>query len=399
VFEHGDNDFNIEEIVDDPKTKEVFGDLPILAFTDVDDNLVVTPKLPIGAFDWLDRAQKEEYVWSVNTDRTITPINMHECYYSCLRPQKLIVGCLECAKTEEAGPADCQLKRLLHVDPSYPEPNYLSPSELLQQFKSRKTTIAGYTFVSPRLTADEAFPETFRPAGRHDFGNVEDNSTRIKDALKERKRVDKFIETECWGCLVADHCGRTDAKYCRGAYAQSQKKAEQDIVAQLETPYSKSQLEFLINHTGRLKKRYEHKIYYATLEDINGGLIWGLRRKTHPHAPIIQFKEFKQAKNIIEVYGVPGRDWGKVTPTLLSSWMEMSDRRYSPCNRGDWRKTSYPRAYIERTGVNRLTAYFSWSSSGKRLPWSQDIDKLQEVFRYYRHFNFLCGNKSNLTRR
>lgn len=397
VFENGENDFKIEEVVKDPKFKEVFGDLPVLAFTTHYGNLIVTPKLPIEAFDWLDRAQKDENIWSIGSDGKIDHVNMHECYYSCLRPQKLIVGCVECAKTEEEGPADCRLKQLLHFDPSYPEPNYLSPSDMLRQFKSRKTTLAGYTFVGPRLTADEAFPETFRNPGRHDFSYVDENSERIRKALQERKRIDQFETNECPGCLVKEHCGRSNAKYCQGPHAVTQREAEREIIKHLDTPYTRRELTFLMNHTGELGKRYGRCKYYAVLENDGGTLLWGLRRKTRPYKSVINFKEFKEAKEVIEKYKVPNNDYGKITPTLLASWIEMSGRQCSPCNRGRWHRTTYPRAYLQRCGGG-LTAYFSWSSRGMLLPWNQEITKPQDVYKYYGYFNTLTKDSSPFKR-
>lgn len=393
---------DMKQIVEDALFKEIMGAGCVLVQLNRDDPaLLATNDLESYAVERMDTALPDEKILVYDPHRGIHLIGLQDAYYSCTLPHKTIVGCSECM-TRETSRA-CSIKQL---STQYcGRKGGLTPYQLTEKLKSRKSKISQYTYISPRLTAVEDFSKTFRPVDKHDFSYVTERSNAIRDGLRERGRFNRFKKEVCPTCLVHQGCHQVqetrDIRWCHGPFALSEKEAVKQLLQEYEIPFKPRELLYLALNSGKLEKRYERCKYWATFRTSvgyhdNKRVSFGLcRYTTGEYTPIPSFKE---AKEILEKCGnTLGmelhniRDKHKLlTPLEKALLIELGAHHQSPVNRSRWHATCYDFLGLiyDRWGggwelnfkFNSHGGYSSYRPDGLVLPWSISAQNFNDIF-------------------
>ncbi len=382
-------------ITSDPRFQEVVGSGGGLVRLNSNvPTLLATTNLEEHAIARMDSAENDEKVLVFDAEEGIHSINLHDAYYGCTLPHKIIVGCSECMLRETS--RQCEIKRLgvrAESDDRW------SALEVWQTFNSRKDSIAGYTYISPKLTAPEYFAKTFREVDEHDFTEVEDNSATIRKGLVERGRRRRFKKAACAQCLVMDDCRRVYAshqeKFCRGPYAETEEEAVAAILSKHEIAFSEEELLYLALNSGAMERRYNRCKYWATFTtSCDGRLIFGRSRYTS--GEFEEIKSFTEAKEFIQEYGnwTDIRDFDKpLTPLLKALLIELGSYDRSPVQVSRWHRTEYQVVgitYDRHSPKWKLNFIFnnyggtrSYRPYGLLLPWYVNATNFGDVFEEY----------------
>jgi hypothetical protein len=396
IFNTGLNRETVKEISQDPVFKNVFGGITTMA-TEENGNLVFTADFWSEAIVPMQQEAPDRNLLLVSPEGNVEELNLRETYYSCLRPCKLIIGCFDCCENADENDLGCRAKQL---ESSQDESRYLSPSKLKETWRSRKTSIAGFTFVSPRLTSETAFSKTFREPDEHDFSEVERRSEVARSGLKERARISKFIKTECARCFVVEACheisnARHEAAWCRAPYAMADYEAEEKVIEAVSTPYTREEIGYLLENSGFLHyKRYFRCEQYASfgmsLRYVKPELVFGLRRKSNPR-DFQELGSFEEAKKVLDENRRTRVPPGPITQTHLATLIELVARNESPVSvsRGGlcWHRTVYPLLYVDRLGISQIQGNFRYNRRNKELPWRISLEDLQDFYGHYGRHN------------
>ena len=171
-----------------------------------------------------DQAKAGDYV-GVQWDGAGRSLPIVQRFVECQEPARDLLGCREC---EHVG-LPCLLgiphgKPL--VDLTELRPAVGLHSELRDKFKHNRSTLAGYTYVSPVMVTDES--EMFVKAEQYpnsiDWGALESRTKSRKAAASTAAENRNFKKQECSKCPAKGPC---DAwRHCRGAYPRAEEIQE-----------------------------------------------------------------------------------------------------------------------------------------------------------------------------
>lgn len=417
----------MRDIAQDPKFHEIMEGGAVLIPLDHGSSpvLLATTDVDSYATDLLETAEKDSVVTVFDPVSGVKTLNLYDTYYACSLPHKHILGCPGCARQSFPKSKECAVKKLSAR--YYDSNESWAPEDVVESYKSRKTRIADFTYISPRLTADEHFAKALRPIQHHDFEYVDERSESVRKGLKERGRLRKFKDQECLSCMAQGAChgirnqatGRMlrratvsehQVRGCAGRYASSEKEAAKEILSRVEIPFTLPQMKFLLQHSGPMHvtspqglrvKRFERRIQYLTFRMDWRTLKFGACSRTA--GAFTPFKDFKEAKSVIEELNlVTNRQQvPNLTEVLRARIVELAALDYSPTYRGPWRSTSYPALAVEPMGYCVDTLQLSFIQGTKRtvLPWSLKCNHLREIYGVYETLHHLEKRPSKLNRR
>jgi len=385
-------------IASNPTCRKLMGDLALMTRTPCNggEELLLSRELDRLAIAQMPSAAAGETVLLFEPLAGLRQVNLRDVYYKCTLPHRTIVGCVDCLLLDTKG--SCELKKLWNVMEE--EDIATEACDAVGMLNSRKSKIEGFTYVSPSLTRDQDFVTPYRHHKNHDFSCVEGNSEIVRKGLRERGRARRFVKNACSTCLVKDACDRSaecsHIKYCRGPYAETAEEANSKVVEAAKIPFTEKQLMFLALNSGKLQKRYERCIYWATFrynQYIYRGMSFGLcRATTGEYTP---FKTFKEAEAVIRkcnasVVEVEKRE--KLTVEQKAVLIELAKAHQSPAYRGGWNTRHYDTLGIEfnqwggswdlRFKYNSSGGY-GYRTDGMLLPWMVDAKTLADVFQHY----------------
>jgi len=340
----------------------------------------------------LERADKHTTAVVHTPENGIQEINLHDVYYSCLLPQKSILGCRRCYEEEEDNPKDCIFKRLRSSE--------ITAADLISKLKNRKTKIGGFTYLSPRLTLAEDFGNTFRPSGWHDFGVIDYKSEQISKGRKEQTRFRRFEKEACSQCFVRETChdqrSRDTRRWCDGPYPKTAGDATVEILRRVHIPFTDEELAFLLANSYKLNKRYRRCIYWTTFgigwkNPRGSSLLFGVHRHTLPWKDIEFFDNFTEAEAFILEYGedhTPTLEL-PINPELKAVLIELARFYRSPTNRGKWRRTTYPLLGITQSYRDELRAHFYMEGQRRETWFRAEASTLEQVYSHWETFHYI----------
>jgi len=311
----------MDAIVMDPLFKELMGDTEVM-LARMDDHyeypvLLATHDVEEHAIPLLGHSNEDETVILFQKDNNgelrRQNLDIYKLYYQCTRPHKTVVGCCDCVDKSDDNPRDCVLKRIVSKQQ---EQDFVpfTPERLKTRLRSKQDKIAGFTYVSPKLTGTKHFAKYYRDEYDHDFDVIEQKSDIVAAGLKERARFNRFKKSACPECFMQEWChgnytydGAWRIRRCSGAYPKTEEAAYDEILETATIPYTKNQIAYLLNRSGPLEKRYNRCKYAATFGMLTDGtreLQFGLRRKTKPWK-FTPFDSFQYAKTFMDEYGDP----------------------------------------------------------------------------------------------
>ena len=402
----------IHKITSDPLCQKLMGDtlMASVVHETEGESLLLSREFFTKAIAPMPTAAPNDTITMVTPENGVQQVNLQKVYYGCTLPQRAIVGCKACA--DSSTKQSCILKEQWRKIITTGEYDDFTAEDAIGALTNRKSTIAGFTYVSPKLTQMKAFTSTYRTYGDHDFSMVKENSDIIKRGLQERSRKQRFIQEACSTCLVRETCNRwntpTDVKYCKGPYIETEAEAHKAIVKNAKIPFTNKQLLFLALNSGELGKRYNRCISWATfLYDYNRGLTFGIRRKNT--GEILARLTFKEAEEVIRkhksaVFEI--RDHKPLALQQKAVLIELASRDYSPNFRSGWHRTQYQALGLEYNPYRKAwTLHFKFNSAsgyyrpyGMLLPWDVKADTLADVYQHYGNLETLTKQSHPLSR-
>jgi hypothetical protein len=405
LFHKAEGLFTEEEltaIASNPTCRELMGDLTLMTRLKCTqgEELLLSREIEEYAISRMPYAVPGETIMLLEVDTGMRHVDIQKVYSTCMNPHRIIVGCTECLRANTKS-LPCELKALwTRMDDEAP---VMDAADAVQKLKSRKTMIEGFTYVSPSLTKSEHFVSPYRRHDDHDFSEVEDNSDIVRKGLRERGRRRQFAKVACSECLVKSAChsetGSLGEKYCTGPYKETEVEAEEQIIGNSTIPFTEKQLMFLALNSGRLRKRYNRKIYWTTFRyDTYHGLQYGIcRYSTGSFTP---FGTYKQAETFIRenngehVHEVEKKQ--KLDRRNKAVLLELSKIRQSPGHRAGWGTTYYDVLGIEYDRWNRgweLRFKYNHSggyrSDGMLVPWRVEARAVGDIYKCYSRFRTL----------
>ena len=388
----------IEEIMKDPQVAEVLGSE--FAVIPTNDYILISSGVSEILVNLLTYPKySDTYIGVHSEKRFISAVTkVQDTYSTCSLPEKYVLGCAECMHIQTT--YNCAFKNLILCTKT--EPDYLSPEELREKWKLNKTTIAGYTLISPSLTSRRAVTSYCRDAKFHDFSYVNGNSAIRSNALRERGRIAHFKQETCALCFVKDECWEEAIKRngsngwklrsCRGNYPESQYNTAREIRKGIRIPFTDKELTYLLANSGRLTRRIDRKKWWATLMlNSADNLVFVLRRITRPYEHTQRIvKNFKEAQQIIQTYKsyeyTP--EPYKLTTAEKATLIELLTHDYSPI-RGNWHKTPYPTLGVQfRPESREFVAYYRDLHGHRTLPWEARVTNLKSIYALFGTFQF-----------
>jgi len=347
----------------------------------------------------LESARKGQVVLAYSPKEGIKEHNLYDIYYSCTLPQKSIIGCKGCFESGD-NPRDCAIKKLVLTE------GEATIGEAFKNLKNRVSRIAGFTYISPRLTLAEDFGKTFRLPEDHDFSVIDYKSQQIQKGIQERKRFNKFEKEVCSQCFVADTCLRQRDKHsrrwCSGPYPISSGDAVVEILNKVHIPFTDAELNYLLLNAYELNKRYNSCKYWTTFAVESKELKFGIVRHTKPWNGVETFADFAEAKTFIEKYGKDIEASHKgvpVNPELKAVLIELAGHRTSPTHRGKWRSTQYYALGITYYAREELRLNFSLGN-GRGTAWfNAEAKTLEDVYHHWEDFHWVSHTHHRLSRR
>lgn len=400
------------QIVNDPEFKKIMPEGAVLINKEEEHSLLLaTTDADEYMIKRLECATPEETSLLYRPGNGIEILNLQDIYYACSLPHKLIMGCKSCnAKT-----GTCKIKTLgLRYEDACEdcdeEIKTYTPIYIKENFKNRKTQIAGFTYISPRLTMpdlsyhsytshrkqQETFGKIYRTVSQHDFVHIEERSSEISQGAKERERKKRFAAKACSQCFVNTSCDHP-VHCCKGPYLYNAESAAKTILEQVVIPYTPKQLCWLLANSGMLDKRYDRCLYYTTFKLKHNELKYGLSRITEHN--FIPLETFKEAQAILKQYSTPVEPLYHTLPLEKQALLvEMADHSHSrPC------KSGFGRVSYGTVGIRYFGQTFSFdfrhrnrrgriaSYAGGRL--SRDLNSLNAIYAYYQGFKCLSKTR------
>jgi hypothetical protein len=330
-------------------------------------------------------------------------INLQECYQTCTRMEKLVVGCPDCLTNNLS--SGCAFK---HAYTSHP-PNSLLHLRGVDTFINRKTSIGDFTYISPRLTREEPFQKNCRKFDAHDFTNIEHWSNIAKEANTTKARVNRFIKNTCSQCHVQPVCFaqygnlKKDVKWCAGHYPKEEESLIQKLLETTKITYSDEELTRLVNVEARNIYKLptgEFVMWDFVVE--REELTFGFRRYTSPTRSVIPVQTLEEANAMLSKTTSPLRAKQYNAPAKMShrakALLCCTGRiTHSPRMTGAWHVTEYPVMYKELKTVMQDEhtyvpvielhfghTYYNRNSKGRFLRWTHTVRNFKDVFEYYK---------------
>lgn len=322
-------------------------------------------------------------------------MDLHETYYSCQLPQKLILGCAECVNNPSRAKG-CAVRQAssqaLAVEFAGKD-----PEELVELLKSRKSRIGNFIYISPLLTAHKHFSKTIRTIDEHDFSFVEERAETREKIIGSRTRLNAVKKNICTHCCVKEQChSEFDSGYhrwhirnCHGRYPENEEELVSLIMERHPPPMPLEKMAVLFENSGELHKRYNRCISYATFTQTgwNGDFAFGIvPRRERRNAHIC--KTYDEAIDILKDYNGYVREVVKpMTPKMYALLREAITHRHSPVSRSRWHVTSYGRLYISPSWGDGVEIHYTYNShSRQELPWTLEARNFGV---FVQHFNDL----------
>lgn len=393
----------MKQIVADPEFKKIMASGAVLvALKDGESpQLLATNDITDYALALMETAEASDHVLIYSPESGIHQVNLRENYYSCLRPERTLIGCVECGKNGSNN-KDCKIKQLTYRYYAH-EGEGWTPTNVTENFKSRKSKIGGFTYVSPRLTAHREFAKMFRPIGEHDFSFVRMRSDMVVRGLRERKRKKEFFKDACSVCLVREKCSRASLHsrgglWCKGNYPINEKTAVNTVLANIKIPFTNTEIATLLAHSGELDKRYYGRKHWATFDVVDNRLVFAIKYKRTTQTVEI-FTSYKKAIAFLSQRNEP-HPWiinyfnkTRLTNKQKAVLVELATHDCSPRRTCGWGGSySYPVIGIQFTnkyGNGGFSQYFV-ASRGRDLTWlTTDIANFNDIFSNYSDLTYL----------
>ena len=355
---------------------------------------------------------KGKYVHIVDAHGNYRLKQLNEEYYDCKLPVKFMEDCDACFNKEEFNPgklAHCSLRKIydLRTDPPG------DTEELFDEFKNRKTKIGDFTYLSPTLThPSEAFFATrLRSFQVQSFNAIDTNAKDKHDAATTKSMTDRKEREVCAKCFVQDACQyyhhnyrRNAVRYC-SVYYPRKVDAVNQILRNVESPFSRKEILTLLYNGGELTKRYAGGYRAAATLQFNPYSyhqnkklcfrVRGLRNDV----PLLETTDYKEAVAVLEKYcGVVHSppEWAEKLlrkNEFFAMLYEMLARTDSATHTNGWRHTSYRVAY-HSLSYNAVETTYWQGSRGDTLPWSATIRDLSDIYLHFGSFSFADGTPS-----
>ena len=397
--EHFTNE-EMHNIMQDPLCMKLMGGSGVLAPIEggPGELLLLTHDIGGHVVDIMDVIPTDSLMLMCTPSGGVESINLTTEYYNCQLPHRTIRGCKGCLSRETR--TSCRPKEIGLAVAAFEDNEGVTPFEIIDDklLYSRKSVIAGYTYVSPSLTATENFAKTYRGVEEHDFNEVEDRSARVSQGLRERGRRRRFKQKACSVCLVQRGCDRayteSQEKYCNGPYNPNEKEAAQSVLNSTRIPFNNYQLLYLALNSGELDKRYDRCRYWATFRMRGNELTFGLCR--YATGEYTEFRNFKEAKEVLCSHNkgvhVPGKGDKYLTTLTKALLIELASQSCSPQRVSRWHVTQYDVLGITYHPYGQsleLTFKYNngggWGrrSNGLILPWTVTANNFSDVFQEY----------------
>ncbi len=348
----------------------------------------------------LDSAQADvEVVFT--TEKETRRCNLVDIFYKCSLPHKLIVGCVECISDKQTV-GHCFPKAALLQMYTDGTPENAADIDDMDDWQHRKLHVAGFTYISPMLTAPKNIAKKQRPISEHDFSFVEERSRIRSDAMVERHRRQRFKKKECLRCFGNAECRSRDwnrYQWCKGPYLYTEKEATKRILESVRIPFNNTQLRYLLNNSGPLAKRYNRCKYVATFFTRYDVLRFGIKRRTQPDSNVIPFDNYREAQTFLSKYSENETAWpkpsmyGTITAELKARLCLLAQYDYGPYTAaGYYGHCSYPSMWLNRYG-NRMEQFYGQRRGD--LHWvSRKLDTIADVLRTDVDIPYLTRTKS-----
>jgi len=327
----------------------------------------------------MECAKQGEAVIVCREGEPLVNIDLHETYYACQLPQKLILGCSECINNPSLSKG-CAVRqassKALAVDFIGKD-----PEELVEILKSRQSQIGPFVYISPVLTAHKHFAKTIRTIEEHDFSFVEDRAATRERIIETRIRLNAVKKHICSHCCIQEKChsefdsGRLRHRIwnCRGRYPENEETLVNNIVKKYPPKMTLKQMACLFANSGELNKRFNKCISYATFTQSSwdGELSFGIVSRRGTRSTHI-CKTYDEAIGILQEHnGYLTEAAEPMTPKQYALLLEAVRHRSSPGSRTYWRMTCYDRLFISPTYREGVEIHYTFNSHAKReLPWT-----------------------------
>lgn len=255
------------------------------------------------------------YDW--NPDTGVTQHDLESIYYACRRPERTLLSCTECAdsSTPDNSFRYCYVVQAMRHSRRRDEAQMPTVSDVRALLVNRKSVLAEFTYISPRLTLAETtidagyYQKTFdtylRPPERHDFGVIEENSLDIIKALQTRTKRDRFKKNVCSTCMMQSVCESTVRHWhCDGSYGQDVDAMAAAVLAETGrywNVWSDAQIRYVLENSGELRTRFSRAIIALTFNRY--GEI-EIRYARHPGRIVAAYHTWKEFAKDAECYGL-----------------------------------------------------------------------------------------------
>lgn len=401
----------VQKIVNDPEFKRLIGDNNVFIVQNTGETLQITTNGLQNIFPRLECPDENiSGCWLYSNlpykeNLMSLPVNFQNVYYKCLKPHKLILGCSECATTD-ATDKDCILKR----HEQYGTASVLEddPHDVLV---NRKTVIADYTYISPKLTSDNHFWPYFREIDYHDFRAVHMMSAAASRSVYERNRQCRFTKEACENCfLYRISCNGN--KRCYGNYPKSEKEATEEILDGVKLSFTDKQIAELLWRSGEIEKRSHGRIYAATFKPngyiTNKGaldkIVFGFRTKyargRYYSLEELSIQKYKYANEWLNSLGVPEApaNLPKLSRETKAVFLELITHNYLPkVSKYQHRQDAiwYIQPVFEGTESGlRFRSQITHGWYGSRTYASKTFRSLNDVYAAYNALNLLKQKES-----
>lgn len=385
----------ISTIVNDPLYQKIMGSNSIvypyestpypvlLATTEILENVAVR----------MEQAKHGEAAFVCREGSPLEHIDLHDTYYSCQLPQKLILGCAECVNSPSLAKG-CAVRQAAAQCWTL-DFNGIDPDDVADFLYSRKTKIGNFVYISPVLTTHEHFTKAKRTIDEHDFSFVEERAAIREKIIASRTRLNAVKKNICTHCCVQKEClsefdygyTRYRIRQCDGRYPETEEEAANAVLNRYPPAMSFEQMSILMANSGELDKRYNRCISYATFthdRDNAYPMAFGIvsrrgRRRAH------LCKDYEEAISILREYnGYIREPHATMTPRQYALLMEAINHRHSPQSRSRWHSTKYPRLFVSSTYSGGVEVHYTYNSHSQQvLPWTLEANNLGVFVQHY----------------
>lgn len=197
-----------DELIGDPKVRELVGSFMVIQ--ELDSGIAIHGD--VRAVKTPDMARQGDVV-AYADGNVLKKLPVVKRFMQCREPVRDILGCEHC---QYVG-VPC-LSGVPHNDPITNDVNP-ADSDAWGKLRDKKTVVAGHTFVSPVMLAEdgETFVKGDRKPDEIDWSAEEERRRGRRNNASRAAASRKFIKTECGKCIAKDG-GCRAYNSCKGAY-------------------------------------------------------------------------------------------------------------------------------------------------------------------------------------